>query len=502
VSDNNSKQDIYDLIEAVMEYHNSKNDSDNGKTYSDEPILRPASQLPRPIKQKSPIPEKIKEMKQLAYTDELMWQPRSRIFYEQARFMENYEDDCEFTGSLDMYYPVYTSMNVEQLRGYFTWRTNIRKGKQVCAVKPYIFMYIYEILNGIGVIDASDGYEKLKDIRTRFSDMPAIAHYLKRWIHDYIIYNDMSKELYRSEVNSYSADMIVLLNYREKDDAELFEAIKNLSEYDISASTFYKAYSEDYKCVVCGVYRNYSSYYEKNENRTLLDKYFRFGSQGLYDMFPSAVFYDRKSDMNREYSADEFRKFKCHNGKWYFSDLYCHTKSRYLGALMRSIDYIMRQKSGFRHKLRECTATTFETKLIEDEIGLYNERKKRSEAAGIEIDVTKLGAIRKSADITRDKLIVDKEEYEAEESAPAEEIAEEPDKELPLDPLEYDFIRCLLYCGDIESFAKSVGTMPSILADSVNEKLFDLFGDTVIDLSGGELKIIEDYEDELKGMIY
>ena len=38
-------------------------------------------------------------------------------------------------------------------------------------------------------------------------------------------------------------------------------------------------------------------------------------------------------------------------------------------------------------------------------------------------------------------------------------------------------------------------------ADSVNEKLFDIFGDTVIEFSGDDPAVIEDYADELKGMI-
>ena len=43
--------------------------------------------------------------------------------------------------------------------------------------------------------------------------------------------------------------------------------------------------------------------------------------------------------------------------------------------------------------------------------------------------------------------------------------------------------------------------MPSLLADSVNEKLFDIFGDTVLELSGGVPEVIEDYTEELKGLI-
>ena len=43
--------------------------------------------------------------------------------------------------------------------------------------------------------------------------------------------------------------------------------------------------------------------------------------------------------------------------------------------------------------------------------------------------------------------------------------------------------------------------MLSVIVDCVNEKLFDLFGDTVIDFNGDVPELIEDYIEELKGII-
>ena len=132
------------------------------------------------------------------------------------------------------------------------------------------------------------------------------------------------------------------------------------------------------------------------------------------------------------------------------------------------------------------------------------ERKKREEAAKIEIDVSKLNGIRQAADITREKLIVDDEcekEEEPEITAAEPENAPGVPDDIPLDAGEYSFMRCLLYGGDISAAAAEAGKLPSLIADSVNGKLFDLFGDTVIDFSGGGFVPIEDYIDELKGMI-
>ena len=59
----------------------------------------------------------------------------------------------------------------------------------------------------------------------------------------------------------------------------------------------------------------------------------------------------------------------------------------------------------------------------------------------------------------------------------------------------------MLYGEDYESFLHKKGIMLSVIVDCVNEKLFDLFGDTVIDFNGDVPELIEDYIEELKGII-
>lgn len=43
--------------------------------------------------------------------------------------------------------------------------------------------------------------------------------------------------------------------------------------------------------------------------------------------------------------------------------------------------------------------------------------------------------------------------------------------------------------------------MPSLLADAINEKLFDLFGDTVLAFDGDTPEPVGDYIEELKGIV-
>ena len=69
--------------------------------------------------------------------------------------------------------------------------------------------------------------------------------------------------------------------------------------------------------------------------------------------------------------------------------------------------------------------------------------------------------------------------------------------ESPLDPAEYRLLQCLLYGGDT-GWVQEEGYLLSVLADGINEKLYDTFLDCVLD---GTPQPVEDYIDGLKEMV-
>ena len=92
-------------------------------------------------------------------------------------------------------------------------------------------------------------------------------------------------------------------------------------------------------------------------------------------------------------------------------------------------------------------------------------------------------------------------EPEAEAEAPPAPAAQQAPSggESPLNEAERAFLACLLHGGDWK--AAGGRTMPSLLADAINEKLFDLFGDTVLAFDGDTPEPVEDYIEELKGIV-
>ena len=143
-------------------------------------------------------------------------------------------------------------------------------------------------------------------------------------------------------------------------------------------------------------------------------------------------------------------------------------------------------------------------KLIDTEIQALLDEKKQAEQKKLRLDFGKLDAIRKNADITREKLIVDEDEPPLPEILPAEApavpAAHQPEVPgCPLNGQELRFLRCLL-AGKPTDWLRQEGGLPAVLADSINEKLYDTFADTVLTVEDCPT-VIEDYADELKEMV-
>ena len=159
--------------------------------------------------------------------------------------------------------------------------------------------------------------------------------------------------------------------------------------------------------------------------------------------------------------------------------------------------------TGYRFRLGAPEVSKMVLNIIKNESSAYLSEKKAKEIVRIDIDLSALGSIRRSSDIIREKLLVDEDEETAEETDtvqsddPAEEKFEDCSASL-LNAEELAFLAALINNGDWKKAASDSGSMPSLLTDSINDKLFDSFGDTVIDYSSDQPEVISDYEDELR----
>lgn len=468
------------------------------KVYTDVPILRKASQLKRPE-----TPQRIKDMKAMALTPEAYWKTSAWLFCAQGRSMADYEDDMPYEGEITQVYPTYRDLTTEQLRGYFTWRTNVRKGIIGKAPAPYPFMYVYELLNGIGCEHGEENCRRISEFCKAYSAADSVLDgYCEKWVCDYVIYHGLSPELLEDMAESQNEKHILtLMHWEEHTPDEICEAIGILSSYRTEQSRYAQESPDIFRAVLYRSFVLLSEFFRDKRKNSLCSKLFGAPTETVYRLFDTAVFYDQAAFRDTEYTVNELRSYICRHGKWYCKRLAgSRHRSAKLGELVKAVDSVLRDENHYQYKLSNVTVSKQERSIIRSAIAEYNAAVKKKEAVKIEIDLSKLSGIRKAADITRDKLIVDEEVPEEEETVTAEKNAQETAEDSPLSEAETDFLRALISGGDYNEAARKAMMMPSILADTINDKLFDTFSDTVLMFDGDEPVIIEDYLEELKNI--
>ena len=401
------------INEILIEIKQKLNNNIPSKVYHDEPIQRPNTVLHRvaaPVEEE--IPEQIRNMKILANSSRTFSYSAEELFYQQGIMMADYEDDFEYYGEYVRYFPTYHQMNIQQLRGYFSWRTKIRNGEIIKTSTSFAYVYIYELLNQIGVKSPEDSFFKLKTFWEAYRELdPQINSNVKHWLWDYVIYYNLDRSLLDGlDDTSFDESLVVLLNYSSKNTDELFAAICALSSYRIENSKFYHDYAEDVKKVVCNVFVSLSEFYKKHRKTDLCGKLFGTKAHYSYEIFHSAVFFDRMKYSHYNYIVNDIHCYRCRNGKWscekYFGS---RCKSKELGMILRTLDSRMREKYKYKSPLKPEPLAKQILSIIDKEIDCLLAEQKKNTVPSIELDLSKLAGIRKAADITRDKLIVEEE---------------------------------------------------------------------------------------------
>lgn len=163
--------------------------------YASEPILTTGRQMA------NYLPDRYREMKAISRWETNSngggrWLSEAELFYRQGTFMADFEDDCPYPGTFNSYFPTYNAMSDRQLRGYFTWRAAVRQGDIQESCLSFAYVYLYELICGIGVTDPMDGFQKLESFwRAYRAFSPKIDRYARTWLQDYVVYHGLSPQL-------------------------------------------------------------------------------------------------------------------------------------------------------------------------------------------------------------------------------------------------------------------------------------------------------------------
>ncbi len=465
--------------------------------YTDEPIL------PRKKTPEEKLPAPLKAARSLEKGAARMYQNRRSLFLNQAKLLEFYKDDYEGEYISHCYYPTYDLLNNQELRSYFAWRTKVRNGDIQPSCSCFAYLYLYELINGIGTGTPVEGLHKMDDFAAAYKEYESsLMNYYANWRKSYIIYYNLSDSFLRGEEREgEEAHMAVLDSAQEQTDDAVAAAVKQLAPGWLNRSKFYKTHQTDMDRVIVQVLRRMHQHYSARSKRTFSEQLFGSRETHSVDLFCYAVFCDPLRHENSRYYITDSHYFECRNGYWTETSCFIDShKRRKLEDLMKTIDASLRVALNDGKPIKSPSQLKWVTKVIEEEVAALLEAQKQQEAEAkrVQIDYSALAQIRREAAITQDKLATE-EEMEEEEPPAVQPPPPQPETlpgDCPLDKTQYRLMQNLLYGGDT-SWVQREGKMVSVLLDSINEILYDTFQDAVIE----DQQVVEDYIDELKEMV-
>lgn len=575
-------QDVKMLIERIMaEARTHQSARFSNEIYADEPILKTGRQM------QNFLPNQYRKMREISrWQDDLKggagrWLSEAELFYRQGLLMADFEDNCPYNGTFKSYFPTYNAMSDRQLRGYFTWRAQVRRGTVEETSTSFAFLYLYELICGIGVDNPLDGFNKIKafwDVYRAFE--PGIDRFARVWLQDYAVFHGLDPKLLRDSKTVMFDNALIELRRAARDlvpapapsdlpsarrktseptlplppdeahEERLMAAIDALSTYNLNNSRLDRSHHRDLCHVACAVYVRMARYYDTHRKNGIVASLFGEETAMPYTMFASAVFFAPERHEDCEYRLDPIHIYRCQNGFWECMRIHgSRQKSSKLGEMMRACDQRLRLALDPGHPLKEEKVPKYMAKIIDDEIVAWLSWDAAHQPVKIDIDLSQLGHIRSAAAQTREALLIDEEREdgtladaevavaERREAEPVADTIAEPvattmqqdeaseptisteqfgvvapllvsaptpaDTASALDPAADAYLRALLEqnAAQTASAVAQSGKSEDMLVDTINEALFDLVGDTVIEFSAAGPQIIEDYEADVRGYL-
>ena len=580
-------QDVKMLIERIMaEARTHQSARFSNKIYADEPILKTGRQM------QNFLPDQYRKMREISrWQDDPKggagrWLSEAELFYRQGLLMADFEDDCPYNGTFKSYFPTYNAMSDRQLRGYFTWRAQVRRKKVEETSTSFAFLYLYELICGIGVDNPLDGFRKIKAFWESYRAYePGIDRFARVWLQDYAVFHGLDPKLLSDSKTVLFDKALIELRRAARDieplptpatpatkrrksseptlplppdearEKRLMAAINALSTYNLGNSRINHAHHRDLRHVACAVYVRMARYYDTHRKSGIVASLFGEETAMPYTMFASAVFFAPERHKDCEYRLDPIHIYRCQNGFWECMRIHgSRQKSSKLGEMMRACDQRLRLALDPAHPLKEEKVPKYLAKIIDDEIVAWLSWDAAHQPVKIDIDLSQLGHIRNAAAQTREALLIDEEREddalteaaEADSGQPEAEpaanmiaepaaastqqneadeptisteqfgvvaplLAPEPTPATPMSAgtasalahAAEDYLRALLEqnAAQAASAVERSGQSEDMLVDNINEALFDLVGDTVIEFGAAGPQIIEDYEADVRGYL-
>lgn len=418
------------------------------------------------------LTDKIRAMRELGqtfYNGYMLRQCAELTMVKQGEFMQDVTDDFGRSAFCAIDRPVYGALSLEQLRTYFTWRTDARKGTYYKTDRPYVVLYCYELLNKIGVLSSADAFNRLVDVWENCrSFCPYLDSVMPFWLRDLYAYSDISEDFMELEkcfpVQSEHSDEITS-QFIEKNYHGKLDYLMARSSYNLKGSIFLSDETRDmFDEALADVLIALDEYFGKYDITLFELVCGRTKKDHSWSPFAGAYVDRERMDGFRACRISPTERYCVKRGQP------CHERFEhapyrsFIGYVLKSTESVLRERTGFRYSIvpnlslvlddfcnrdrlfKAASDPEFAAVIPNavnkwcDEHGIYpkpKERKRKKKpdyedelppeygqpyaaAPVVEIDVANLDKIRQEAEETARKLII---EEELQDSPPADEIA-------------------------------------------------------------------------------
>lgn len=411
----------------------------------------------------------------------------NKFFRDMKLFSEKEGREVPFVPFMT-YFPTYDSMDSQQKSWYFYWRTEIRKGHFINTDLSYIFIYIYELLSGIGWTDATEGYDKLNTIWMQYRESyHQLDHFLLAWTFDFaylygIDYITPNISFHNLRYQSTMADILINSHVNDETLKLPVELIELLCDYSFRRSKFYKdGHQLLMEAAIPQVISLVDKILQRKNNKGILLLYGpKEAEKQIHILFQNAICPNANEQIELEI-------------KRYTSYLQLR---EFINEIVRFTENTLREIYKSRGRLRGVTVDKdiegLIKKFLEKEYSPKKPLEKNNKKNTLKLDVNSINELRKQSDAVREALEVPEENTVG-------------TKELLTDLEE---VKNLL--GDLSTQERNLlddlyqnqwecssNNEKVILANKINEQAYKYLACALIVFENDELVVEDDYRDEL-----
>ncbi|PAD72108.1 TerB N-terminal domain-containing protein [Paenibacillus campinasensis] len=353
----------------------------------------------------------------LDWNESFRYISREQQFVQQARELAWHVEEAAPFVPFKSYWPTYDQMTRDQHRWYFYWREEVRSGRYPDTDLSYLFIYVYELIHGIGWSDPAQGYALMNAVWEAYRGRyPKLDTYLREWLYDFMLVHGLDmpvKEIPQRLPRSLSSVLKELewLRRFSADPVDLgWDYLLDIIDYDVEKSRFYREGGrkalQQLSPKVIALADSYSARYEGGR---LIERYRPRPRQVTRYLFRSAV-YDHEM-YGRTASVTVLMLSE-------------HAPLRsYMTQLVRLTENKLRELKGYKGRLRgiEVPAELEELvgRFLKKELHQEAEDERKKSAPAVKIDSRKLRRLQRESDEVRDMLLTDAAHTDAAVSAAA-----------------------------------------------------------------------------------